>query len=193
MQGLRGTVRASFRVIPRESREPLPPLREARRDLAEIAANAAELAPEALDDEREFDVFVSHAAEDKGTVARPLAEALDQAGLTVWYDEFELRVGDSLRRRIDSGIAGSRFGVVVLSPAFFAKSWPQYELDGLVTMSVTGKQVILPIWHNVSHSDVLSQSPSLADKVALRTSEMSILQIADEIAAVVGQPAGLAR
>jgi hypothetical protein len=137
---------------------------------------------------REFDVFVSHAGEDKDDVVRPLAVALQNAGLTVWYDEFELRIGDSLRRKIDAGIARSRFGVVVLSAAFFAKSWPQNELDGLVTMSVSGKQVLLPLWHNISKDEVISASPSLADKVALRTADYSITEIAAEIAAVVRGP-----
>ena len=83
------------------------------------------------------------------------------------------------------GIARSRFGIVVLSHAFFDKSWPQYELDGLVTMAVSGQQVILPLWHEISKDEVLRQSPSLADKVALRTSDYSVAEIADEIAAVV--------
>jgi hypothetical protein len=72
-----------------------------------------------------------------------------------------------------------------LSHAFFAKDWPQYELDGLVTMSVSGKQVLLPLWHEISKDDVMHQSPSLADKVALRTSDYGIDEIAEEIAAVI--------
>lgn len=94
-------------------------------------------------------MFVSHASEDKDSIVRPLAQALQERGLEVWFDEFELRVGDSLRRKIDAGIARSHFGIVVLSHAFFAKDWPQYELDGLVTMSVSGKQVLLPLWHEI--------------------------------------------
>ena len=159
---------------PGQALRPLPPIREQRRDLAEIAANVAELPPHQGVEERDFDVFISHAAEDKDAVVRPLAFSLQQRGLSVWYDEFELRVGDSLRRKIDSGIARSRFGIVVLSHAFFAKSWPQYELDGLVTMSLSGKQVILPLWHEISKDEVVRQSPSLADKLALRTSDYNI-------------------
>lgn len=85
----------------------------------------------------------------------------------------------------------------MLSRAFFEKSWPQYELDGLVTMAVSGQQVILPLWHEISKDEVLRQSPSLADKVALRTSDYSVAEIAAEIAAVVtgtddyGAPAGM--
>jgi len=87
-----------------------------------------------------WDVFLSHASEDKEAVARPLAEALSDRGVSVWLDVLELRIGDSLRRRIDQGIRSSRFGIVVCSEAFFAKGWPQYELDGLVTRTVAGEQ-----------------------------------------------------
>lgn len=188
MQGLRGTTRSSVRVIPAAAMRPLPPVRQARPGLQSIANNLAEIPPVADGDvERDFDVFISHASEDKETIVRPLAKELQGHGVVVWFDEFELRVGDSLRRKVDAGIARSRFGLVVLSTAFFAKGWPQYELDGLVTMSVSGKQVLLPIWHGVSKDEVVRRSPSLADKVALRTSDYSVAEIAREIATVVGR------
>jgi hypothetical protein len=185
MQGLRGTVRASGRRIPGALRRLLPPISEQRRQLQNIAANLADAAPEMMAEERDFDVFIRHASEDKDTVVRPLAQQLRSRGLQVWYDEFELKIGDSLRRKIDTGIARSRFGIVVLSPEFFAKGWPQYELDGLVTMAVSGSQVLLPLWHGVSKDQVVRQSPSLADKVALRTADYTITEIASEITSVV--------
>lgn len=114
-----------------------------------------------------------------------MADALREEGLAVWYDEFELKIGDSLRRMIDKGIRDSRFGVVVLSPSFFTKGWPQYELDGLVTKQVGREQVILPLWHGVNRADVAKYSPSLADTVALKTSNLSVGEIAGQIRAVV--------
>jgi hypothetical protein len=83
-----------------------------------------------------WDIFICHASEDKEAIARPLANALKQAGLDVWYDEFTLTLGDSLRRKIDHGLARSRYGAVILSPHFFAKEWPQRELDGLTTKEI---------------------------------------------------------
>lgn len=186
MQGLRGgSIRHSIRVIPATALRPLPPIQENRQRLQDIAENLAAAAPEHDGDDRDFDVFISHASEDKDAVVRPLAQALRDEELEVWYDEFELKIGDSLRRKIDSGIARSRFGIVVLSPPFFAKGWPQYELDGLVTMAVGGNQVLLPLWHGVSKDEVVRQSPSLADKVALRTADYTIAEIAAEITSVV--------
>ena len=71
-----------------------------------------------------WDVFISHASEDKETVARPLAEALARRGVKVWFDAEQLTLGDSLRRSIDQGLAQSRYGIVILSRRFFAKEWP---------------------------------------------------------------------
>lgn len=138
--------------------------------------------------DREFDVFISHASEDKDNVVRPLAESLQNSGLRVWYDEFELKIGDSLRRNIDKGISNSRFGVVVLSKSFFAKGWTNYELDGLVTRSITGEQVILPIWHDITKKELIDYSPSLADKVARSTAIHTIEEIALEIVEVINNP-----
>ncbi len=137
----------------------------------------------------QYDVFISHASEDKKDVVTPLAKALQAGGLSVWYDDFELKIGDSLRRNIDRGIASSRFGIVVLSKAFFGKGWPNYELDGLVTKSVDGDQVLLPIWHSITKDEVVSYSPSLADKLARNTTMQTVEEIAEEIVEVVlGEP-----
>jgi hypothetical protein len=126
----------------------------------------------------EYDVFISHASEDKKTLVSQLAEELRDLQLQVWYDEFELVAGDSLRRSIDHGIARSRCGLVILSPAFFKKNWTQYELDGLVSCHVNGGQKIIPVWFNVGYEDILRFSPSLADKVAIDTSGLGIQDIA---------------
>ena len=141
---------------------------------------------------RDFDVFISHASEDKDAVVRPLAEALRQGGLDVWYDEFELKIGDSLRRKIDSGLARSRFGVVVLSNDFIKKGWTNYELDGLVTRAVSGEQVLLPIWHNITKKELIAFSPSLADKLARSTATHTVEEIAAEIVEVIKKDEGTA-
>lgn len=121
--------------------------------------------------EKQWDVFICHASEDKTEVVEPLATALKDEGFAVWYDRSELTIGDSLRRKIDEGLIKSRFGIVVLSPAFFTKSWPQLELDGLAQKEIDGEKVILPVWHNVSDADVSRYSPPLAGKVAGSTSQ----------------------
>lgn len=118
----------------------------------------------------EHDVFICHASEDKDELVRPLAAALKGEHVDVWYDEFSLKVGDSLRQSIDRGLAGARFGVVVLSPAFFKKSWTQWELNGLVTkMTRERRRVVLPIWHHVGLDEVAEYSLPLADIHALQS------------------------
>ena len=112
-------------------------------------------------DERVFDVFVSHTSEDKVEV---------------------------VRCKIDRGLANSRFGVVVFSRAFFGRGWPEYELDGLVTRTISGEQVLLPIWHDVTKREVMDYSPSLADRVARSTATHTIEEIAAEIVDVIRNP-----
>ena len=182
LQGLRGSVRSSMRVLPREVLSPLPEYR-AKPLSPLVQAPLHDIGD--VGNAQHYDVFIAHATEDKEEVARPVATALVELGLKVWYDEFELRKGDSLRRKIDRGLTRSRFGIVVLSPSFFAKSWPQYELDGLVTLEMTGEQTILPLWHRLTKNDVIRESPSLADKIARSTSEFTVDQIAEEIADVI--------
>lgn len=128
-----------------------------------------------------YDVFVSHASEDKDDFVRDFVKCLQQNGLQVWYDEFTLRVGDRLRRSIDNGLRNSRYGIVVLSEAFFSKEWPQRELDGLFAREVNGEKVILPIWHKISKNEVLKYSPIIADMLALNTASFTIEEIAKEI------------
>ena len=176
MQGLRGSTRASIRVLPGA----LPEIREAPLSSAPNLVRA--IAPEVEARGEAHDVFISHASEDKDAFVRPLAEALREEGLRVWYDEFSLKIGDSLRQKIDRGLATSRVGLVVLSPAFIAKGWTNYELDGIVTRSVSGDQVLLPIWHNITKQEVIDYSPSLADKVARSTATHTVDEIAREIA-----------
>ena len=132
-----------------------------------------------------YDFFVSHASEDKDGFVRGLAEALQSRNVRVWYDEFTLRVGDSLRRKIDFGLANSRFGVVVLSKHFFKKEWAQKELDALSSLEASGEIRILPIWHEISKDEVVKYSPLLSDKFALNTSIQSTEEIADELCKLI--------
>lgn len=132
-----------------------------------------------------FDVFICHASEDKDAFVRPLANALKQEHVEVWYDEFELKLGDSIRRTVDKGLRQSRFGIVVLSKAFFAKQWTQYELDGLTEIDLHSQsKVILPIWHEISHAEVLNYSPSLAGRKAAAASR-GLAAVVREIVNVV--------
>jgi len=182
--GYGGNVRSSIKVLPAPYK--LPSINEA--PLASVPSLVRDVPPAAGADgqqRKDYDVFISHASEDKDSVVRPLAHALRDGGLEVWYDEFELKIGDSLRRKIDDGLAHSRFGIVVLSRSFISKGWTNYELDGLVTRAVDGSQVLLPIWHDITKQELVDYSPSLADRVARSTGTHTVDEIASEILEVI--------
>lgn len=174
--GYAGTVRHNARVLPGI-------LPRAHDQLS--LAQEENLYVDNSDANKEYDVFISHASEDKDSIVRPLAFVLRNKGVKVWYDEFELKIGDSLRRKIDQGLSKSRFGIVVVSKSFIKKGWTNYELDGLMTRAVSGQQMLLPIWHDITKQEVVDYSPSLADKVARNTSQETIEEIADEIAELI--------
>jgi TIR domain len=136
--------------------------------------------------EEEWDVFISHASEDKDAIATPLAEALLARGLRVWYDDFSLKLGDSLRQSIDRGLSRSRFGVVILSGHFFQKHWPQQELNGLASREVNGEKVTLPVWHGVGFAEVRNYSPTLADRLAVQTKD-GLAHVVQKIVEVVAK------
>lgn len=119
----------------------------------------------------EYDVFVSHASEDKDEFVRPLAKALKQKGINVWYDEFTLKLGDSLRESIDRGLSNSRYGLVILSHHFFSKDWPKRELNAFFAKMKAGERRILPIWHELTAQEVQEYSPLLSDLKAAKSSD----------------------
>jgi hypothetical protein len=133
---------------------------------------------------KRWDLFISHATEDKQDAAIPLFEALERAGMTVWFDTYELQIGDSIREKIDSGLGACQYGVVILSPNFIAKQWPRRELNALFALEEDGRPRILPVWHNVDRAALVSYSPILADRLAGNTGQ-GFDSLAREISKVV--------
>ncbi len=128
-----------------------------------------------------YDFFIAHASEDKDDFVRDLANTLTELGAEVWYDEFTLMIGQSLRREIDRGLSNSRYGIVILSKHFFRKEWPQKELDGLLTLESDTNNRILPIWYRISKDEVSEYSPTLADRIALKAPATSTAEIAGKL------------
>ncbi|WP_336929336.1 toll/interleukin-1 receptor domain-containing protein [Acinetobacter tandoii] len=164
----------------KRQREQLDFQRKLKQEINKIEAPQHSI-DSVLDDEK-YDFFISHASEDKEEFVKPLAETLESMGVRVWYDEFSLKVGDSLTKSIDQGLINSKFGVIVLSKAFMKKQWTNYEFKSLVSREMHhGEKVILPIWHEISKNDVMAFSPHLADKVALNSSTQTIEEIASDL------------
>lgn len=136
-----------------------------------------------LPDEDEYDVFISHAWEDKEDFVEEFVIELEKLGLKVWYDKAKMKLGDSMRQKIDSGLNKSKYGIVVLSPNYIAegKYWTKTELDGLFQLeSVNGKRII-PIWHNLQKKEVMAFSPTIAGKFAASTATQTPEEIAKQI------------
>lgn len=131
-----------------------------------------------------YDVFVSYASEDRQDFVEELAFRLQSNGLTVWYDNFELKLGDSLTESINEGLSNSAYGVVVLSPHFFSKSWPQRELRAMLSREEDGRKLVLPVWHKLTRDRVMEHSSFLADKLAV-LSNRGVDAVVDEILKVI--------
>lgn len=144
------------------------------RSKVRVVTNQASEGTLKMDMEKEtetWDVFISHASEDKDSIARPLKEALESEGVKVWFDESELKIGDRLHKSIDKGIANSGYGIVILSENFFKKDWPQRELEGLVAKEYEGRKIILPVWHKVDAAFIRSKSILLAGILGVPSSK----------------------
>lgn len=135
--------------------------------------------------EKDWDVFISHAWEDKDTIVRQLAEMLEKLKVKIWYDESALKVGDSLSKSIDDGLQKSKFGIIIISKNFLEKRWTDYEYRSLLSKEENGKKVILPIWHNINKDEVKHFSLYLSDKIALETSKSSINKIAFRLTEII--------
>lgn len=131
----------------------------------------------------EYDVFVSHAFEDKEDFVDELVAEMRKLDLKVWYDTDKLKWGDSMREKIDRGLSKSRYGVVVLSPNYIAeqKYWTKAELNGLFQVETINGKTILPIWHNLTKKQVVEYSPIIADRKAMTTASMTAEEIANEL------------
>lgn len=132
-----------------------------------------------------YDVFISHATEDKESFVDDLVTELQKRDIKVWYDKNCIKWGESLRSKIDEGLRNSKFGIVVLSQAYINKGWTQYELEGLFNIEMTNGKTILPIWHNITKSQVQQFSPTIAGRLAMNTTMQTPNEIAQELVQIL--------
>ena len=133
--------------------------------------------------DEEYDVFISHAWEDKEDFVDELVTEMRRLGIKVWYDTDRLKWGDSMREKIDKGLSKSRYGVVVLSPDYIRedKYWTKSELNGLFQVETINGKTILPIWHKLTKKQVTEYSPIIADRKALTTSDYTAEEMANTL------------
>ncbi|MCX5845604.1 MAG: toll/interleukin-1 receptor domain-containing protein [Deltaproteobacteria bacterium] len=113
------------------------------------------------------DIFICHASEDKEEIVRPVVEAFSQAGISCWYDEAEIKWGDSITQKVNEGLRISQYVIVVLSSAFLAKKWPQRELNAALNLEAsTGDVKVLPLLVGTESEKaaIIAKLPLLNDK-----------------------------
>lgn len=140
--------------------------------------------------EEEYDVFLSHAQEDKEAFVDEFVAELSALDISVWYDKQQIAWGDSMRTKIDKGLAKSKFGVAVISPNYIAdgKYWTKAELDGIFQLESVNGKMLLPIWHNITKKEVIEYSPIVAGRLAMTTASMTPKEIADELVKLFKNP-----
>ncbi len=127
-----------------------------------------------------YDVFISHAVEDKIDIANELCERLEESGLRVWYSGNELSIGDRIESLIQKGLEQSHFGIAILTENYLRKSWTMREFYSLLAKEKEGRKVILPVLHNVSVDDLKAKDLTIADKFGI-SSERGLSQVVDTL------------
>ena len=111
----------------------------------------------------EYDVFVSHANDNKQAFVDSLSAGLNRLGIKVWYDSSILDWGDDWKAKIEDGLTQSRFGIVVLSPQFIDREWTTKELQSLLNrQDERHEKVVLPLLYNLTVEDMKAKYPDLA-------------------------------
>lgn len=156
-------------AVPIERRELMT--KEARENGHSLIFRSGEYVTERNKYERPL-AFISHDSRDKELIAAPLAIHMARHMCPVWYDEFALKIGDSLRDNIERGLKECHKCIFIITPNFLAKGgWPKREYDSIFTREIIENQnLILPVWHDVTKEDVYAYSPILADRLAVNWS-----------------------
>jgi hypothetical protein len=177
--GRSGHIRSTVRVLPGTLtvEDDDPPLRSS------ALASAPSLVL-ARGEKRPHDVFILHVPEDKAVV-RAFAFALRKKGLKVTYDDYELAPGDSAHKKVNAGMGGSHFGVAVISRPFIMQGWVTGGVGDLAVRPLTGKQALMPLWHDITRGETLEFCPDIAGLVACHTGVSTYDEIADDIVALL--------
>ena len=135
--------------------------------------------------------FISHASEDKDDFVRSLADYMILNGATTFYDEYSIKLGDSLFDSINGGIKNSKNCIIVLSKYFFKKKWTMAELRAIVNKHIEGEIALIPIYHNVTFQEVKRDYPMLSDLIGV-SSEIGYEKVAEKIFQATGYAPELA-
>lgn len=130
------------------------------------------------------DVFLCHAWDDRQGAAKQLHDFLEAAGVKVWFSEKDLGLGVPMMRAIDKGLANSRIGLVLVTPALLSRLPKEGVADKELSALLAGNQLV-PIVHNTTYEALRNVSPLLASRSGLDTAEDSMAVVAAKIAELV--------
>ncbi len=128
-----------------------------------------------------FDLFLCHAWDDRKGAAKELYEKLKDNGVSVWFSEKDLQLGTNMLREIDKGLAKSRAGIVLVTPAFLERVKAEGVADKELS-ALLAKDRLIPIVHNTTYDELRDVSPLLGSRSGLDTSEESIDDVAAKLA-----------
>ena len=135
----------------------------------------------------EYDVFISHANDNKEEFVNALTKVLGRLGISVWYDANSLDWGDDWKLQIRNGLKKCRFGIVVISPEFLGREWTEKELNELLQrQNESGEKVVLPLLYRMTIDDLKKNYPKVADiQTRTVTTETDVRDVAIDFARIL--------
>lgn len=130
------------------------------------------------------DVFLCHAWDDRQGAAKELHDLLVSQGVKVWFSEKDILLGVPMMRAIDKGLAASRIGIVLVTPALL-KSLPNEGIADKELSTLLSGQRLIPIVHNTTFEALLDVSPMLASRGGVNTKDSSMAEVAAKLAETV--------
>ena len=135
-----------------------------------------------------YDIFLCHAWDDRRTTAKELNDALENAGVSVWFSEKAVLLGSNLMREIDKGLSKSRAGLVLVTESFIKRIKAEGVADKELS-ALLARDLLVPIVHGVTYDDLREESPLLASRSGLDTADDTMEEIATKISELVSTDA----
>ena len=130
------------------------------------------------------DIFLCHAWDDRAGAAKELHDLLESHGVTVWFSEKDVGLGVPLMRAIDKGLANSRIGLVLVTPALLRRL-PAEGIADRELSALLARDQLIPVVHNTTYEALREVSPLLGSRSGLNTAEEPMASVAAKLAELV--------
>jgi hypothetical protein len=130
------------------------------------------------------DVFLCHAWDDRQGAAKELHDLLVSRGVSVWFSEKDVALGTPLLREIDRGLAKSRVGIVLVTPALLSRLRGEGIADKELS-ALLARDLLVPIVHETTYEALREVSPLLGSRSGLSTAENSMAEVAAKLGELV--------